>query len=144
MSTKPKVAHKKSKVEQALEEMGSPTPPVEAEPVNVFPPPAPSTETISKTEAIRRALAAGVEKPTSGVEWIKTRFGLTVTPATFSTTKMEIKKKAGTSVGRSARSPVYRSVTQPVSTFDLIRTVKSLIDAHGADSVRQAVDLFAT
>src|SRR5215470_10523843 len=46
---------------------------------------------IPKTEAVKKALEAGKEKPREGVIWIKEKFGLDVSADYFSTTKSAIK-----------------------------------------------------
>src|SRR5882762_7309855 len=49
---------------------------------------------ITKSEAVRRALADGVDQPTEGVAYIKDNFGLEISPGHFSAVKAGEKKKA--------------------------------------------------
>src|SRR5438067_633352 len=46
-----------------------------------------SADAISKTEAVRRALAAGQATAAEGVPWVKGQFGLDLTPNHFNTIK---------------------------------------------------------
>src|SRR5262245_7829720 len=65
-------------------------------------------ETITKSEAVRRALADGAEQPSAGVAYIKSRFGLEIGPQHFSAVKAAEKKKAGTVLSRGRRKPGRR------------------------------------
>lgn len=103
----------------------------------VFPPAA--VGNISKTEAIRRALAAGIESPKAVVVWVKEQFGLDVVPTVVSTTKSLLAKKAGTSVHVASRRPTAVRPTAPVSgggdTIQLVRSLKELVAQYGAAEV---------
>ena len=56
---------------------------------------------IKKTDAVRQALAEGVDNPTEAVAHIKKKFGLDITTQQFSTYKSNLKAKgAGSSSGK--------------------------------------------
>src|SRR6478736_6193671 len=54
----------------------------------------PPHEKFNKSEAMRRALAEGVDQPTNGVAFIKSRFGLDISPTYFIAIKSTERKKA--------------------------------------------------
>lgn len=111
----------------------------------------------TKTEAIRRAIAAGQTKPKEAVAWIKEQWGINVEPQVFSTTRyMEQKREEE---GRPAPIPriVSKPVPAPVSPpaavptpipaptataadagmagVDLVKSLKPLIDKYGHEAV---------
>src|SRR5262245_35467589 len=49
---------------------------------------------ISKAEAVRKAIAAGHDQPEQGVDYIKREFGLDMGRQHFSSTKSQMKKKS--------------------------------------------------
>src|SRR4051812_29269155 len=51
--------------------------------------------TMKKVDAVRAALADGVESPTEGVSYIKKTFGIVMTPQAFSTSKFQIRTAKG-------------------------------------------------
>src|SRR4051794_25384528 len=59
---------------------------------------------VSKMEAVRQTLAAGVEKPQEAVAHIKEKFGLDITTAIFSSYKSAIGAKKGSKPGKRGRS----------------------------------------
>lgn len=93
--------------------------------------------TISKMEAVRRTLAAGVEKPQEGVEYVRREFGLEIPTPVFSSYKSQIRAKDNSSRPRSARGRVS-PVGDPV---ELARDVKELVQRYGADAVRDMIDV---
>src|SRR5262245_60295201 len=60
-------------------------------------------EVTSKADAVRRALAAGMEGPQEGTAWIRKEFGIEIAPQHFSATKSQIKKREGG--GKPGRKP---------------------------------------
>ena len=109
-----------------------------------------SAETISKSEAVRRALAAGIDKPAEGVAFIKKEFGLELTSGQFSTVKFQEGKKKGRTPGKRGRKPAATSAPGLVvngrsagNPAELARAVKALVMAHGPEAVKGMVDVFA-
>src|SRR4051794_32731296 len=71
---------------------------------------APGESGTSKTEAIRRAVAAGMETPEDGVNFILKNFGLELSRQHFSTTRSKLKSKeaegkASAPKGKPGRKP---------------------------------------
>lgn len=112
-------------------------------------------ESISKSEAIRRALAAGIDTPTDGAQYIRRVFGIEVTSRHFSATKARQKNrdsKLSTPV-RRRQNPKVESEggepTPPPQTHkegegDLLNTLEALkpmIARHGAEKLKRMVDL---
>src|SRR5258708_5095599 len=61
---------------------------------------------ISKSEAIRRALAAGFEGPQEGTAYIRKEFGIEIAPGHFSAVKATEKKKGKMAAkGKPGRKP---------------------------------------
>lgn len=152
--TKPKHTPKpKTKAEQDADgTFNLSEPPLELPPIPPPPPPAPKKEEVvqeplkNKSEAIRRALAAGIDKPLDGVVWIKEKFGLDVNAQTFSAIKGQVKGKPKAAVKHTL--PARRSLPSAptsgsYSGIELAKDVKRLIDEHGAEAVGEALALFA-
>src|SRR4051794_4958362 len=59
---------------------------------------------VSKTEAIRAALAEGAESPEDGTDFIRKRFGIEISKQHFSATKSHIKKKEGASAAPKGKT----------------------------------------
>jgi hypothetical protein len=110
-------------------------------------------ERITKSEAVRRAIAAGAEQPADGVPFIKTQFGLDISPMHFSAVKAGDKRKgeARPKPGRMPRSAVEGYLAPPakpkaIGEGDLlaaIEAIKPLVAQHGADRVKRLVDVLA-
>lgn len=111
---------------------------------------------MSKTNAIRAAVAEGHGSPGDGVDFIKTRFGLELSKQHFSATKSKLKTTGGSQSKRSgqASSPAKKAVPvegylappeQPAgrdgNLLDALEAIKPLIAQHGAESVKRMVDL---
>jgi hypothetical protein len=111
-------------------------------------------EQITKTEAVKRALADGVDKPVEGVEYVRSKFGIEMTNQGFSTAKFQLGKKAGKPAARRGRAP--RAMVAPTaarshqtvrtgksaSASELARQIKALVDAYGAAEVKGMVAVF--
>jgi hypothetical protein len=108
----------------------------------------------SKTDAVRRALAAGKEGPQEGTAWIRQALGVEMTPQHFSAVKSQIKKREGgaTGEGRPGRKPkaaVEGYLAPPPGPLsgggpDLLaamEAMKPLVEALGADKVKRIADL---
>jgi hypothetical protein len=121
-----------------------------------------SGETISKSEAVRRAIADGWTKPAEGAMFVKTMFGIDMSPSYFSNIKATLgaaKKKPGRpKLGRPKGSKNRPKVELMLAAtvvdlrderqdngieIDAIRQVKELADKIGADSFKKLVDLVA-
>ncbi len=106
---------------------------------------------ISKSEAARRAIAAGVEQPTEASAYIKSQFHLDMTPQHFSAVKSQMKAKLG-KVLIKPRSETRGGVstsrgTRGSGSFDdtdllaAIEVMKPLVAAFGVDKVKRLADL---
>jgi len=101
---------------------------------------------MSKTDAIRQAIAAGHSKPKAGVEWIKSKYGLDVSTQTFSTTKFQdahkgVKGKKGRPATQPAPKPA--PVTGSAPAVELAKQVKVLCQMYGANAVVEMAALFS-
>lgn len=114
-------------------------------------------EKVTKSDAVRAALKEGVDKPQDAVEWIKTKYGIEITPQHFSSYKSQIKKQEGTGGGvggGNGQRRGHRSNAEATATItggagvnngspaELARAVKSLVERHGAGAVKEMVDVF--
>jgi hypothetical protein len=106
-------------------------------------------EAISKAEAVRRAIGAGIKSPSKGSSYILEEFGMVVTPQHFSAAKSLMKQREGKKRKVAARAedsylaPPKRSNAAGQSTDLLaaIETIKPLVSSLGADRVKRIVDL---
>ncbi len=112
---------------------------------------------MSKTDAIRAAVAQGYESPGDGVDFIKKRFGLEMSKQHFSATKSKLKttgdsrsKKASqaSTPAKKKAVPVEGYLAPPEqpaggdgNLLDALEAIKPLIAQHGAESVKRMVDL---
>jgi hypothetical protein len=64
----------------------------EEEPAAVIEPPS-----VNQAELVRKAIAAGHEKPATGVPYIKSQFGVDIDPKYYSVAKSQLKKKEAAS-----------------------------------------------
>lgn len=99
-----------------------------------------STESVSKTDMIRRAIAAGYDKPSDGVAWIKTQYSEDVSPNMFSTIKTK-EKTSNVHVVRTRSSTPTRPASSGTVDLELLEGVKSLIRRYGAEDVSKVVEL---
>jgi len=111
----------------------------------------PAEPKVSKAEAVRRAVGAGVQSPTEGVAYLMEHFGIEMDNKTFSLNRSQQKARdaKATTRGRPGRKP--RAAGQPAPAAatsrsrgaDIItdiESVKDLIDKHGKDGVKRLVD----
>ncbi len=116
---------------------------------------------MSKTDAIRAAVAEGHESPGDGVDFIRTRFGIEMSKGHFSATKSKLKSAesvgASTSGARkSAPAAASKRKPEPVGDYqtppeqpagregnllDALEQMKPLIAQYGPDHVKRMVDL---
>jgi hypothetical protein len=106
--------------------------------------------TVSKMEAVRQTLAAGIEKPQEAVTHIKEKFGLDVPTAIFSSYKSAINSKKGSTPGKRGRKA--KAVSTKIAAANgnisgngilLAKDVKSLVEKYGAEAVKGMADVFA-
>jgi hypothetical protein len=106
-------------------------------------------EPMKKTDAVRQALAAGVDNPTEAVAHIKKEFGIDITTQQFSTYKSNLKAKGASS--RAGRRTGKRSGTEigngrttrgGIDVVDAATAVKELCGQIGADKVKRLAGLF--
>ena len=71
-------------------------------------PTASEGKAVSKAEAIRRALAQGIESPEKATDFIKTQFGLEISRQHFSAAKSQIKSKAEAEMSGTKVEPAKR------------------------------------
>ncbi|WP_165232735.1 thioesterase [Aquisphaera insulae] len=107
----------------------------------------------SKTDAIRMAMAAGFDSPQAGSAYIKSEFGLDVSPQHFSSTKSQLKSKEGEARGKPGRKPNAAidgylapppKPQAPGEQPDLLaamEAMKPLVEALGAEKVKRIADL---
>ena len=116
---------------------------------------------ITKSEAVRRALADGVDQPADGVAYIRDNFGLEISPTHFSAVKStEGKKGEAAPKGKPGRKPKAAAPVQAVEGYlapppkpravdeetDLLaamEAMKPLVAALGADKVKRIADLLS-
>jgi hypothetical protein len=112
----------------------------------------PPTPTVSKAEAVRQAIAAGVQAPAEGVEHVMKHFGIQMDNKTFSLLRSQQKirdaKKSGAKPGRK---PAFEGYLAPPTApkvpgvqGDLLaamEAMKPLVDSLGKEQVKRIVDL---
>ena len=112
---------------------------------------------MSKTDAIRAAVAEGHESPGDGVDFIKQRFGLALSKQHFSATKSKLKTTGGSRSKKAGQAPApAKKKAVPVEGYlappeqpagrdgnllDALEAIKPPIAQHGAESVKRMVDL---
>ena len=112
--------------------------------------PAEAEPKVNKTEAVKAALAEGVGKPQAGAEFIKTRFGLDVTPQMFSQTKSLLKKKGRDVNGTASHVPAHIAPASSnghhapvgVGVAESVEAIKLLVNRMGAEEVIKIAGLF--
>jgi hypothetical protein len=107
---------------------------------------------ITKSEAVRRALADGVDQPADGVAYIKDNFGLEIGPGHFSAVKAGEKKKGEKPKGKPGRKskaavegylapPPKPAAKGETDLLAAMEAMKPLVASLGADKVKRIVDL---
>jgi hypothetical protein len=106
--------------------------------------PAAAPKKMKKSDAMREAIKRGIDKPQAASEFIKSEFGLDVTPQVFSSFKSISKKKGDTpSAVRVRRAKAATAVVAMQNghaaatggAVDLAKQLKSLVTRYGADEV---------
>ena len=124
--------------------------------------PASNGRSVNQADLVRKAVAAGHEKPADGVAYIKDEFGVDIDPKYYSVAKSQLKKreaKASFSAepakpGRKPKSPapvVEGYVAPPEKpkaagepdVLLALEGVKELVGQFGAERVKKMVDLLS-
>jgi hypothetical protein len=107
-------------------------------------------KTMTKTEAVKQAIAAGLDKPKEAVAYIKEKFGLDVGAQMFSSYKSQLNRKGGAAPAKRGRKAGVSKGTEThglkgygTSGVELAREVKKLVDGFGAVAVKEMADVFA-
>jgi hypothetical protein len=112
---------------------------------------------VSKTDAVREAIAAGWTKPTEGVTFIKTMLGIDISPSHFSNIKSTLgttqNKRRGRPPGRKSQPKAEAApVAAPRAaaagsngTIDIeaIQQVKELVEKLGAETVKGLIGVLS-
>lgn len=113
-------------------------------------------ETVSKADAVRAALAEGIDSPDDGVAFLKKRFGIEIDKPTWSSYKSAEKtrqaKAAGGEKPKLGRPPLHQpSVESPMSTspqgkapnvVQSLESIKDLVETLGVEQVVAIAKLF--
>ena len=106
---------------------------------------------LTKTEAVKRAIEEGVEKPQEGVDWIVSHFGedYRMPPGQFSSYKSQLKSKAANNGERRSASSasnaggveVARQVNKLVKSYDIetVQAIASVLYQHDSKTFHQAL-----
>src|SRR4051794_40066692 len=102
---------------------------------------------ITQKEVVKRAIAAGKDSPSEGVQFVMEHFGITGSNQSFSTIKSQIKKAGGNG---NPSAPLHRpaapvKAANPVHSStpaDLARAVKALVQQHGVEAVKSMPEVF--
>lgn len=110
-------------------------------------PPPQDAAVTSKADAVRAALAEGVDQPEEGVAFIKARFGLDISRQMFSSYKTFEKKRAGKVRRRGGRRASGAAAPSPSrngkgDVVAAVETIKKLVDELGVDQVKRLADIF--
>src|SRR5262245_33452154 len=104
---------------------------------------------VSKAEAVRRAMAAGMQTPAEGVAFVKDHFGIEMDNKTFSLNRSQQRARAGKAAsGKPGRKPwtavqattAFASRANGGDIFSDIESVKALIGKHGKAGLKRLVD----
>jgi len=116
--------------------------------------PASPAEKMTQREAVEKALAAGMDTPAEGVPYVKGQFGIVLDNQAFSSIKSKIKSGSGAAAkqpgrpdasanGAVAHKPAAKTPPAVTNPAELARAVKELVTAHGAETIKDMVDVFA-
>ena len=111
-------------------------------------------EPISKADAVRAALAEGIDTPDEGIAFLQKRFGIEMGKPMWSSYKAQEKarkaKLNGDAPPKLGRPPAVatdapapaRSIATGGSVSDSLKSVKELVDRLGADEVIKIAEIF--
>lgn len=106
------------------------------EPPGAEAPTAESAGSMTKVDAVRAALRAGVEKPLEAATWIQEKFGIEIAPQMFSSYKSQLAKKTDGSASHGASSK-GGSIS-----LEAAEQVRDLVKQHGAETVKKLAEFF--
>jgi hypothetical protein len=115
-------------------------------------PEVPADETpppMSKTAAVRAAIAEGVDKPSDGVSYVKEKFGVDITAQYFSIIKSQTKLKVGKKTSRTRKPAIASAPTIPSTASSngkhnvatSLASIKKLVDELGVDQVKEIAEM---
>lgn len=96
---------------------------------------------ITKAEAVRRALAEGIESPKAGVVFIKEKFGIDIAPVHFGAQKFQIRKRERELMGEIEDTGRGRSARGQDDLVKSMETLKVLVEQLGVDKVKRLAEL---
>jgi hypothetical protein len=112
--------------------------------------------TISKAEAVRKALAAGMDGPPEGTAYLQREFGIEMTSQMWSSYKSQEKARAAKhpegmtgKPGRKPKAAIEGYLAPPPKSsasgdgdlLDAMEAMKPLVASLGKDQVKRIVDL---
>ncbi len=98
--------------------------------------------TITQVEAVRQALASGVESSKKGMAYIQRKFGMRMKPQAYYSYKSQILRTNGN--GKPTSVVRVPTPAKPKEKNDLgdFRTVRDLVEKYGAEQMKEIVELF--
>ncbi|WP_422929655.1 hypothetical protein [Singulisphaera sp. PoT] len=108
---------------------------------------------VSKAEAVRRAVAAGNERPAEGVDYVLDEFGIEMDNKTFSLNKAQQKSRdarkaesaprveGGRPIDGILAPPPRKAPSGGGDLIDVMERMKPLVAQHGAEQVKRLADL---
>jgi hypothetical protein len=103
---------------------------------------------MSKTAAVKAAIAEGVDKPADGVSYVKEKFGVDITAQYFSIIKSQAKLKTGKKPSRTGKpsAAISPATSTPSSNgkhnvATSLATIKKLVDELGVDQVKEIAEM---
>ncbi len=98
-------------------------------------------QAISKAEAIRQALANGIESPSEGVEFVKREFGIDLSPTHFSAGKSLAKKMAEAKSQGNIRGRSNPYFSNNADLIEAMEVMKPLVASLGVEKVKRLAEL---
>ena len=105
----------------------SATPATLVTPAAAAAPAIPAVSTVSKSEAVRQAIAAGLQGGEEAVAWIEEKYGIKMTAQHFSAVKANDKRRT--------------NVSNFGDALAAMETLKPLVLSHGMEKVKRMVEL---
>jgi len=96
---------------------------------------------LTKADAIRAAIKAGIESPTEAEKYIRKRFGLEVSRTHFSASKSQMRKAENAGAVDGYLAPPKIDAIGDGDLLDALEKMKPLVASLGADKVKRIVDL---
>lgn len=102
----------------------------------------PPAKSVSKADAVRAALADGIESPEDGVAFLKAQYGIEMSKQMWSTYKAQLKARAKKQSGAQPAKRGPKPASPAGDIIDDISAVKGLVAKLGGAQVKKLVDLF--